>query len=142
VGRDFPYLSSPALGPTQFLAQWVPGLSRGKERLGRDADSSLPSSAVVMKDWSYTSTSPMGRTACTESQCLYKGAIYTLNNVLTTIRCDVDWIRLAGGSIPRRSLVGTVVTFLVPLSEGNFSAIQPRDIFVSKSNIKISTRSS
>jgi hypothetical protein len=28
-GRDFPYLSSPALRPTQPPVQWVPGLSRG-----------------------------------------------------------------------------------------------------------------
>ena len=26
--------------------------------------------------YSYTSTPPMGRTACTEPQCLYKGALY------------------------------------------------------------------
>ena len=45
-GRDFPHLSRPALGPTQPPAQWVPGLSRGKERPGRDADPSPPSSAV------------------------------------------------------------------------------------------------
>ena len=32
--------------------------------------SSLPSSAVVKKDSSYASTLPMGRTACTEPQCL------------------------------------------------------------------------
>jgi hypothetical protein len=25
VGRDFPYLSGPALGPTQSPVQWVPG---------------------------------------------------------------------------------------------------------------------
>ena len=48
-GRDFPHLSRPALGPTQPPVQWVPGLSRGKERPGRDVDPSPPSSAVVMK---------------------------------------------------------------------------------------------
>jgi len=45
-GRDFPHLSRPALGPTQLPVQWVPVLSRGKERPGRDADPSPPSSAV------------------------------------------------------------------------------------------------
>ena len=47
--RDFPHLSRPALGPTQPPVQWVPGLSRGKERPERDADTSPPSSAVVTK---------------------------------------------------------------------------------------------
>ena len=47
-----------------------------KERPGRDADPSPPSSAVVKKGYSYTSTPPMGRTACTEPQFLYKGALY------------------------------------------------------------------
>jgi hypothetical protein len=45
-GRDFPHQSRPALGPTQLPVKWVPGLSWGKERPGRDADSSPPSSAV------------------------------------------------------------------------------------------------
>jgi hypothetical protein len=36
--RDFPHLSRPALGPAQPPVQWVLGLSRGKERPGRDAD--------------------------------------------------------------------------------------------------------
>jgi hypothetical protein len=31
---------------------------------------------LVMKEYSYTSTPPMGRTACTEPQFLYKGALY------------------------------------------------------------------
>ena len=31
-----------------------------------------------MKGWSYTSTPPMCRTACTEPQCLYRGALYFL----------------------------------------------------------------
>ena len=47
-----------------------------KVRPGREADPSPPSSAVVMKGYSYTSTPPMGRIACTEIQCLYKGAFY------------------------------------------------------------------
>ena len=29
-----------------------------------------------MKEQLYTSTPPMGRTACTEPQCLYKGDLY------------------------------------------------------------------
>ena len=45
-GRDFSHLSRPALGPTQSPVQWVPGLSRGKERPERDADPSPSSSAV------------------------------------------------------------------------------------------------
>jgi hypothetical protein len=49
--------------------------SGGKERPGRDANPSPPSSAVVIKEYSYTSTPPMGRTACTEPQCLYSRAI-------------------------------------------------------------------
>jgi hypothetical protein len=44
-GRDFPHLSRPALRPTQPPVQWVPGLSRGKVRPGRDADPSPTSSA-------------------------------------------------------------------------------------------------
>ena len=38
--------SRPALGPTQPPVQWVPGLSRGKVRPGRDANPSPTSSAV------------------------------------------------------------------------------------------------
>ena len=48
----------------------------GKERPGRDANPSPLSSAVVMKGQNYTSSPPIHRTACTEPQCLYKGALY------------------------------------------------------------------
>jgi len=41
--------SRPALGPTQPPVKWVPGLSRGKVRPGRDAYHSPPSSAAVME---------------------------------------------------------------------------------------------
>ena len=47
MGQDFLHLSRTALGPTQPPVQWVPGLSRGKERPGRETDPSPPSSAVV-----------------------------------------------------------------------------------------------
>jgi len=63
-------------GPPSLLynGYWVfPG---GKELPGCEADPSPPSSVVVKKEWSYTSTPPMGPTACTEPQCLYKCALY------------------------------------------------------------------
>ena len=63
--RDFVHLSRPALLPTQPPVQWVPGLSRGLERPGRDAAPSPTSSAMVTKGKSYTPTPRMGRTACT-----------------------------------------------------------------------------
>jgi hypothetical protein len=50
-----------------------------EERLGRDAEPSPTSSAVVMKGYSYTSTLLMGHKVCTEPQCLYKGALYFLH---------------------------------------------------------------
>ena len=37
---------------------------------------SLSACTRVHFNFTYTSTSPMGRTACTEPQCLYKGALY------------------------------------------------------------------
>jgi hypothetical protein len=65
------------MGPTQPPVQWLLGLSRGdKSGRGVTLTPSPPSSAVVMKEWSYTSTPSMGRTACTEPQCLYKGGPY------------------------------------------------------------------
>ena len=41
---------------------------------------------LVMKEYSYTSTPPMGCTACTEPQCLHKGALYLFINIII-IKC-------------------------------------------------------
>jgi hypothetical protein len=58
--RDFPHLFRPALGPTQSPVQWVPGLSRSKERPWRDADPSPPSSAVGQERGELYLYSPYG----------------------------------------------------------------------------------
>jgi len=63
-------------GPPSLLYKGYRVVPGGKERPGRDADHSPPSSAVAKKEYSYTSTPPMGRTVCTETQCLYNGALY------------------------------------------------------------------
>jgi hypothetical protein len=56
----FTNASRTALGPTQPPIQWVPWtLSLGVKRPGLEADHSLPSSAEVKNDWSYTSTPPI-----------------------------------------------------------------------------------
>ena len=65
-------------GPPSLLYNGYRAFPGGKERPGIDADPSPPSNVVVMKEQSYTSTPPMGRTACTEPQRLYKGANYRL----------------------------------------------------------------
>ena len=70
TGPDRPW------GPPSLLYNEYLVIRGGKERPRRDADPSPPSSAVVKKEYSYTSTPPMGRTVCTEPQCLYKGALY------------------------------------------------------------------
>jgi hypothetical protein len=50
-GRGFPHLSRPLLGPARPPVQWVPRLSRGKERrAGRDTGPSPTTSAVVIKE--------------------------------------------------------------------------------------------
>jgi len=75
-GEIFRTCSDRPWGPPSLLYNGYRVFPGCKERPGRDADPSPPSSAVVMKEWSCTSTPPMGRTACTEPQCLYKGALY------------------------------------------------------------------
>ena len=50
-----------------------PGVKRGRRVTLTPYPLLVP---LVMKEYSYTSTPPMGRTACTEPQCLYKGDLY------------------------------------------------------------------
>ena len=63
-------------GPPSLLYNGYRVFSGSKERPEGDADPSPPSSVVIMKRWSYTSTPPMGRSACTEPQYLYKSVLY------------------------------------------------------------------
>ena len=63
-------------GPPSLLYNGYRVFPGDKVGPGRAADPSYPSSAVVKKEYSYTSTPPMGCTACTEPQCLYNGALY------------------------------------------------------------------
>jgi len=63
-------------GPPSLLYNGYRFFPGGKERPGAWRWPLTPSSAVVKKEQSYTSTPPMGRTACTEPQCLYKGDLY------------------------------------------------------------------
>jgi hypothetical protein len=79
VGEIFCTCPDQPWGPPSLLynGYWVfPG---GKKRPGRDADPSPPTSAVGHERVElYLYPPPMGRTACTEHQCLYTGALYLL----------------------------------------------------------------
>jgi hypothetical protein len=77
-------------GPPSLLYSGYRVFPGGKERPGRDTDPSPPSSTVVMKGYSYTSTPPMGRTACTEPQCLHKGALYLFLPTKSWTKCGID----------------------------------------------------
>jgi len=59
-GGDFSHLSRTALGPTQPPVQWVPGFPGGKNRPGRDADPSPPSSVVGHESVELYLCSPYG----------------------------------------------------------------------------------
>ena len=61
-------------GPPRLLfnGYWASILGVKQEKRERNLYQSVP----WLNEWSYTSTPPMARTACTEPQCLYKGALY------------------------------------------------------------------
>ena len=78
------------LGPTQTPVQWVPGISRGEERPGRDADLSP---LLVPRSWKsrdipllplWAVRPVQNLTACTEPQCLYNGALYLFYELQNT----------------------------------------------------------
>ena len=77
-------------GPPSLLYNGYRVFPGGKERPGRDADPSPPSSTVVKKEYSYTSTSPMGLRPV-QSLCLYKGALHLTFTV--RLRClTPNWL--------------------------------------------------
>ena len=85
-GRDFPCVHT---GPGSHPISRTMGTGSfpgGKVRPGRDTDPSPPSCAMVKKEYSYTSTTAMGRTACTEAQCLQKGVLYLLPLLIRSSR--------------------------------------------------------
>jgi len=86
-------------GPPSLLYNGYRVFSGGKERPGRDANPSPPSSAVVKKEQSYTSTPPVGRTTCSKPQCLYKGGLYLFFLPLRTL-----WALSEGSVILRVSV--------------------------------------
>ena len=67
-GEIFHICPNRCWSPPSFLYNGCRIFPGGKERSGSDTDPSPPSSAVVTKEQSYTSTPRMGRTACTEPQ--------------------------------------------------------------------------
>ena len=71
-------------GPPSLLYNGYRVFPGHKEWPERDTDPSPPFSATVKKEQSYTSTPPTGRTAYTELQCLYKGALYLFFLTLTS----------------------------------------------------------
>jgi len=79
-GRDFPHLSRSVLGPHPASCimgtESFPGVKSGRVVTLTPHPLLVP---LGMKEYSCTSTPPMGRTACTEPQCLYKGALYKNN---------------------------------------------------------------
>ena len=98
-------------GPSSLLYNGYRVFPRGNERPGRDADPSPPSSAMVIKEQSYTSTPPKGCTAYTQPQCLYKGALYLYP--LVTIH-----ISIRGGMSKNTSESG------LPLSQRRYEGVQ------------------
>ena len=85
-GQDFPHTSRPAQGAHPASCTMgtgsFPGIKSGRGVTLTPHPLLVP---LGMKEYSYTSTPPMGRTACTEPQCLYKGALHLTTTRLTAL---------------------------------------------------------
>ena len=106
--RDFPHLSRPALGPIQPPVQLGTGPFPGVKS-GRGV-TLTPHSLLVPWSRKGRATLPMGRTACTEPQCLYKGALYL------TFLCALHFLRQAHSFLRikrQRTQHATIVTLFV-----------------------------
>jgi hypothetical protein len=102
--RDFPHLSRPALGPTQPLVNRYGAFPGGKERPGRDADPSPPYSAVVKKQYSYTSTPPLGAVGLVQSLSACTRVHFTLLFTHRTYLCDVSVVFVSTPRCSKQSL--------------------------------------
>ena len=98
--------SDSMLTPPSLLYNGYRVFSGDKERPGRDADLSPSSSAVVKKGRAILLL-PMGRTACTEPQCLYKGALYLffLTMLASRMRYQEHSYNFSGGNSAEMSKV-------------------------------------
>jgi hypothetical protein len=72
-------------GPPSLLYSGYRVFPGGKERPGRTLTPHPLLVLLVMIEQSYTSTPPMSCMACTEPQCLYKGALYILPYSVTHV---------------------------------------------------------
>ena len=75
-GEIFHICPDRSWGPPSLLHNGYRVFPGGKERPGRDSDPSPPSNAVGHERVELNLYSPIGRTACTEPQFLYKGDLY------------------------------------------------------------------